>query len=409
MNWIPVSSKSEVLAMNICLACTIFPPAIGGPSFQSLQLASALALRGHKVTVVTPANPNRKNIRQELPSEISLVESHAVTRGIRGIVIWNLSIAFAVFRVLRRHKFDVLHCQSGPSVSGLLIGLVTRFLKVPSMAKFPGDEVSMRVNARKRTCMDRQEVYKLNWQTRIRTRLQLGALQSFDLLWAPSTFQRDNLVNLFGIRPERIILMPNYVNLAINTKTATAGSAERPIIICVCRLIALKGVDLLLNVFAQVPRNIRGEFWIIGDGIKEVETELKDLAIELGIQKEVRFLGRVEPAKIPEYMQKADIFLHTLYHRWAGIVFLEALASGLCIVSLNLGSWPEQEEFEKVPALIGQDIPQTTQLLQQALQDPAIRKACVQKGQEYVRQFDLQQNLDKFISSYNTAISLHKI
>ena len=393
--------------MRICLVSTVFPPAIGGPSHQTQQLASALAQAGHGVTVVTLKHSERHADIVGAMHGARLVEAGEVRGSLFSKASWKLALARAVYHELRAERYDILHCQAGPSLAGWLIGQVAHLCRVPSLAKFPGDEVMMRVNARQRLCLDRERLYTLNWRTRFWRAVQVQALRAYTLIWAPSTFQRDNLLRLFGFPEDRVLLMPNYVNIDLWPRPQIVDVDRKAIVVCTCRMMALKGVDLLLQTYAKVPREVRGEFRLIGDGIPEVVVELHQWVDRLGLEDEVRFLGRVHPATIPDHFAQADIFFHTLLHRWAGIVFFEACAAGLCVVAQNLGSWPEQADFEIIPALVGRDTAATAQLLEKALRDPSLRQAYGRQAREYAARFDLRANLGAFLSAYERAIEAY--
>ena len=76
---------------------------------------------------------------------------------------------------------------------------------------------------------------------------------------------------------------------------------------------------------------------ILGQG--ELEQELKDLAAELGVDGQVRFLGSVPDAA--RYYRAFDCFVLSSDHEPFGMVLLEAMAAGLPIISSDCGGAPE--------------------------------------------------------------------
>lgn len=90
-----------------------------------------------------------------------------------------------------------------------------------------------------------------------------------------------------------------------------------------------KGVDLLLQSLNDVKEDFILN--IVGNG--EEENNLKNLSIKLGLEKKVNFLGYKNRNEIHQFYKNADIFLFPTLLEAFGLVLVEALASGLPIIS----------------------------------------------------------------------------
>ena len=337
---------------------------------------------------------------------VRLIEAGRVQNTLASKVGWKLALAQAVYRELRATRYDVLHCQNGPGPAGLLVGQVSRRCRVPSFAKFPADEVLHRVNTFKRICLDPARLYTLNWKTRFWSAAQILALRAYTMVWAVHSYDYNNLLNLFGFSADRVCLLPNYQHLELAEISHIDHTLSRPIVICPCRLVAIKGVDLLIQAYGRVPEETRGELWLLGEGVPSVVHELKHLVQNMQLGDQVRFLGRVSPLVMPDYLKRAHVYLNTLTHRYYGAGYVEAMAAGLCIVALNLGSWPEIADFEDIPALVGKSVEETARLIERALQDPLLRERYARQGQEFANRLDLDTHLDVFLRAYERAIDL---
>ena len=108
----------------------------------------------------------------------------------------------------------------------------------------------------------------------------------------------------------------------------------------VCRLEPRKDLPTLIRAAALVKKAKSDvKFLIVGEGISEVL--LRDQVESSDLKDTVFFVGRVTDDQLPKYYQAADLFvLPTLYEGF-GIVYLEAMASGLPILSTKVGAVPE--------------------------------------------------------------------
>ena len=95
----------------------------------------------------------------------------------------------------------------------------------------------------------------------------------------------------------------------------------------------IEAVDLLKEKFPNIFLEIMGE----GDAKNDLENKTKNL----GLEKKVKFLGRVPREKTFSYYQKADIFVLPSLNEGMSNAMLEALSSGLPIVATNTGGADE--------------------------------------------------------------------
>ena len=118
----------------------------------------------------------------------------------------------------------------------------------------------------------------------------------------------------------------------------TKKSGKHIIIAC-GRLTKQKGYKYLLPAFEKVfSVNPNVELWILGIG--ELEDKLKQMAIDLGIGESVKFLGfKNDPF---EYFVKADLFVLSSEFEGFGNVVVEAMVSGLPVVSTDCPHGPRE-------------------------------------------------------------------
>ncbi len=102
------------------------------------------------------------------------------------------------------------------------------------------------------------------------------------------------------------------------------------------RLVPWKGVDIVLDVFAEVKKQTpSAELWIIGDGPER--SRLQKQAEALGLCGAVTFHGWKAPEECPRLLSQCDVFLYPSLFDCGGAVVLEAMSLGLAVVALNWG------------------------------------------------------------------------
>ena len=122
---------------------------------------------------------------------------------------------------------------------------------------------------------------------------------------------------------------------------------DRPVVVCLSRLVPRKGQDMLIRAFDQIRRRVPGAALVIVGGGPYRES-LRKLAHRIGVADDVLFTGGVPGEELPAHHAMADVFAMPCRTRGAGldveglgIVFLEASASGVPVVAGRSGGAPE--------------------------------------------------------------------
>jgi glycosyltransferase involved in cell wall biosynthesis len=141
-------------------------------------------------------------------------------------------------------------------------------------------------------------------------------------------------------------VIPNGVDLTRFRPSSRARSRHPNKVRClaVARLVERKGIGDLIRAIAALERG-RYELEIVGAGPDE--RELRWMAEQLGLTREVIFTGSLDRSAIPGRYRDADIFTLAPREEAFGNVFAEALASGLPIVGTTVGGIPELVEHGK--------------------------------------------------------------
>lgn len=119
--------------------------------------------------------------------------------------------------------------------------------------------------------------------------------------------------------------------------------------VCVARFAAQKNHALLLKAFAQGPAaDQRAHLVLIGDGV--LRPQLETQAGSLGVSDRVHFLG--VRADVPDALGAMDVFALSSDFEGNPLSVMEAMASGLPIVSTEAGGVPDLFESGKHGILV---------------------------------------------------------
>lgn len=125
------------------------------------------------------------------------------------------------------------------------------------------------------------------------------------------------------------------------------GLRDRPVVVCVSRLVPRKGQDSLIRALPEVRRQVPGTaLLLVGGG--PYRDRLVALARSEGVAEHVVFTGPVRHEDLPAHYAAGDVYAmpcrtrrHGLDVEGLGIVYLEASATGLPVVAGDSGGAPD--------------------------------------------------------------------
>lgn len=144
----------------------------------------------------------------------------------------------------------------------------------------------------------------------------------------------------FQLPESRRALIPNGVYFARPeaTKVAalqqnlTATVGDRQICLTVARLSQQKGHSYLLEAIALLPASLRQSWCFVFAGDGDLEMQLRERAVQLGILDDVVFLGHT--TDVPQWLALAQAFVLPSLYEGLPLALLEAIAAGLpCIAT----------------------------------------------------------------------------
>ncbi|MFF5636817.1 glycosyltransferase family 4 protein [Streptomyces sp. NPDC012825] len=174
---------------------------------------------------------------------------------------------------------------------------------------------------------------------------------------------------------------------------ARLGLSDRPVVVCVSRLVPRKGQDTLIRALPAILRRVPDAvLLIVGGG--PYEKDLRRLAAETGVAGSVRFTGAVPWAELPAHYGAGDVFAMPCRTRRGGldveglgIVYLEASATGLPVVAGDSGGAPDAVlDGETGWVVRGGSPEETADRVSTLLLDPELRARMGERGRAWVEE-----------------------
>jgi phosphatidylinositol alpha-1,6-mannosyltransferase len=173
--------------------------------------------------------------------------------------------------------------------------------------------------------------------------LHRRAAEAATLVTSVSRYTRRRLLEWNAIDPARVKVLPNTVDPQFRPgpkpsylmdRYATRG---KKVLMTVSRLAGserYKGHDRVIRILQRVLMDYPDMIYIVvGDG--DDRPRLEALAVESGVRDKIRFAGHVSSEELPDYFRLADVLVMPSTGEGFGIVFLEALASGIDVIGGN--------------------------------------------------------------------------
>jgi glycosyltransferase involved in cell wall biosynthesis len=186
-----------------------------------------------------------------------------------------------------------------------------------------------------------------NWFLRI---FERKMIERSNKLIAVSDFTRRELKQYYKISEDKIRVIHN----GVDTRKFHPATDKRKVkgelgfnpddiaILSVGRLYARKGLFTLIESMPAVVRRFpNAKFIVSGKGQSNEMKKLVVCADRLGVKNNIIFTGYFPDKKLPKLYQAADVFAFSTFYEHHPFAVLEALSTGLPVVTTNVGGIPE--------------------------------------------------------------------
>jgi L-malate glycosyltransferase len=357
--------------MRIGIVCY---PTFGGSGVLATELGKALAQKGHQVHFITYQQPVRLN--GFIPN-IFYHEVQVPTYPLFDYPPYETALASTMVDVIRNNNLDLLHVHYAiPHASAAYMAkkiLEKEGKKIPVITTLHGTDI---------TLVGRDKTY---------APVVTFSINESDAVTAVSQNLRDETFKHFEIEKE-IEVIVNFVDVSRFSrkpidafKKVIAPNGER-VLLHASNFRKIKRVQDVVKIFAEVSKQLPAKLLFVGDGPERSTAE--DLARELGVCDEIRFVGKQE--QMEDILAIADLFLLTSEYESFGLAALEAMAAGVPVISTNAGGLAEINIDGETGFMsnVG-DISSMSQQALHILKDDATLKKFKESAAKHARQFDI--------------------
>ena len=351
--------------LRVCIVGPLPPPS-GGMANQTRQLADLLSNEGLRVAVVQTNAAYRPSWVQHL-------------RGLRA----GFRLVPYVLRLWSQLRdADLVHLMANSGWSWFFFAVpaavIARLRAVPLVVNYRGGEAA--------PFLERSA-----WAVRPIVRRAAA-------LVVPSGFLQQ-VFDRFGMSAT---IVPNIVDLG-RFRPTPARAAPGVHLVVARNLEPIYDNATAIRALTLIRRDVpEARLTIAGEG--PLLASLQRLAAELGLAEAVHFCGRVANAEMPRLYASADVCLNPSLADNMPISLLESLASGVPVVSTNVGGVPYLVEHERTALLVEPGDPAgMAQAVLRLLRDTALRARLRAAGLDHVRRFDWASVRPQLLAMYASA------
>src|SRR4051812_8047121 len=238
-----------------------------------------------------------------------------------------------------------------------------------------------------------------------------------DKVIAVSDSTKDDLINIFNLRPAKISVIHNALD---DRFTLTTPAEDRdqvleryqlkdPFILYSGRIRPHKNLHRLIEAFAVLKNELGNngplrnlKLIIIGDELSQHQY-LRLTVIRSGVQQDVRFFGFVPYPVLRVFYQSAAMFAFPSLYEGFGLPPLEAMANRTAVLASNTSSLPEV--LEDAALLVNpENVFEIARGMKTILLDDTVRQRLVEKGIRQVTKFSWQLAAKRVVETYDQAM-----
>jgi N-acetyl-alpha-D-glucosaminyl L-malate synthase BshA len=374
--------------MKIGIVCY---PTFGGSGVVATELGLELSKRGHEIHFITYNQP----VRLELISHnVHYHEVNVPEYPLFHYQPYELALSSKLVDMVKLHGIEILHVHYAiPHAYAAYMAkkmLQEEGIYVPIVTTLHGTDI---------TLVGSHPFYKP---------AVTFSINKSDAVTAVSKSLKDDTLRLFDIK-NTIHVVPNFIDLEkhnlhgfTDCQRGMMANDDEKIITHISNLRPVKRVQDVISVFYNIQKEIPAKLMFIGEGPEKEKVEMR--CQELGILDKVVFFGRSN--EIDKILCFSDLFLLPSQTESFGLAALEAMASGVPVISSNTGGIPEVNVHGESGFLspVG-DIEDMTKNALYILKDEARLKTFKANARKQSLNFDLHAIVPQYEAIYEDTLA----
>lgn len=308
--------------MKIAIVCY---PTFGGSGVVATELGLELAKRDHEVHFITYSQPVRLAL---LNPNIYYHEVNVPEYPLFHFQPYELALSSKLVDMVKLYGIELLHVHYAipHAYAGYMAKqmLAEQGIQLPMVTTLHGTDI---------TLVGNHPFYK--------TAVSFSINHS-DFVTSVSENLKQSTYELFDTKKD-IHVIPNFIeqkNIDIDASSCrriVMAKPEEMIVTHISNFRKVKRIRDVISVFYGIQKEIPAKLMLVGDGPEKEKAEQQ--ALELGIYDKVIFFGNSN--EIDPILSYSDLFLLPSETESFGLAALEAMSSGVPVISSNTGGLPE--------------------------------------------------------------------
>jgi len=377
--------------MKIAIVCY---PTFGGSGVVATELGLELARRGHEVHFITYSQPVRLAL---LNPNIHYHEVHVPEYPLFHYQPYELALSSKLVDMVKLHKIEVLHVHYAipHAYAGYMAKqmLKSEGIKLPMITTLHGTDI---------TLVGNHPFYKPAVSF---------SINKSDYVTSVSQNLKDETHRLFDIKKE-IEVIPNFIEIDKNKidensscHRSLMATQDQKIITHISNFRKVKRIPDVIKVFYEIQKEIPSKLMMVGEGPEREEAER--MCEDLKINDKVIFFGNSN--EIDKILSYTDLFLLPSETESFGLAALEAMSSGVPVISSNSGGLPEvnKQGYSGYLSDVG-DIEDMAKHAISILSDDVELLKFKKNALALAKEFDIQKIMPLYENLYLRAIEKYK-
>jgi glycosyltransferase involved in cell wall biosynthesis len=394
---------------KVCFISPEYWPLSGGTGAYVYYLSNELMKNGYRIQIVTGSNQTQ-DVQVNPNLNVSFLKIPKMP------IVKSFLLAGNSYRKLQSVRttanIDITHPQLPLTPSFAVPPKFGKTLVCTVHSTWKGEAEAIRGEPYSRLNANEKFLVSFNWFLRF---FEEGMIHRARKIIAVSHFTKWELTKYYKIPAHKIQVIHNGVDIkkfqpAVDKRKVKVSMGLNPddsAIVSVGRLYARKGLFTLIESMPDIIKKFpKAKFIISGKGQSDEMHKLNAHAERLGVRGNIVFTGYTPDRELPKLYQAADVFAFSTFYEHHPFAVLEALATGLPVVTTTVGGIPETIDSGKNGYLVEPFNPrQFSEKILRLLENPAEAQEMGKKARQTVeKQLDWRIVVKEAMKVYDKAL-----